>query len=51
VGWIAISEQWLSHANPEYAGFRWLRSIEPTARIGKSITLYHVAAPRVATSR
>jgi hypothetical protein len=51
VGWIAISEQWLSHANPEYAGFRWLRSIEPTARVGKTIKLYRVTGPVGAAPR
>ena len=43
VGWIAISEQWLSHTDPQYAGYRWLRSVEPVARVGKSIKLYRVA--------
>jgi hypothetical protein len=45
VGWIAISEQWLSHSDPQYAGYRWLRSVEPVARVGKSIKLYRVGAP------
>ena len=45
VGWIAISEQLLSHADPKYAGYRWLRSVPPVARVGKSIKLYHVKPP------
>jgi len=51
VGWVAISEQWLSHANPEYAGFRWLRSMKPVARVGKSIKLYRIGSPGEAASR
>jgi len=42
VGWIAISEQLLSHADPQFAGYRWLQSIDPEARVGKSIKLYRV---------
>ena len=38
----AISEQLLSHADPRFAGYRWLRSMAPVARVGKSIKLYHV---------
>jgi hypothetical protein len=45
VGWIAISEQLLSHADPQLAGYRWLRWIEPVAQVGKSIKLYRVASP------
>jgi hypothetical protein len=45
VGWIAISEQLLSHADPQLAGYRWLRWIDPVAQVGKSIKLYRVASP------
>ena len=45
IGWIAISEQKLSHADPQYAGYAWLRSIDPVSRIGKSIKLYRVGQP------
>ena len=45
VGWVAISEQWLSHSDPQLAGYAWLRAIDPAARVGKSIKLYHVARP------
>ncbi len=37
-GWIAAS-LWKMRRNEDY---RWLRSFEPVARVGKSINLYHI---------
>jgi hypothetical protein len=50
-GWVAISEQMLSHADPQFAGYGWLQHVTPVARIGKSIKLYHIGTRPMATAR
>lgn len=50
-GWVAISEQMLSHADPQFAGYRWLQHVKPAAQIGKSIKLYHLGTRPLATAR
>jgi hypothetical protein len=44
-GWFAVSETYLANPNPQFAAFRWVRTLTPVARVGKSITLFYVAPP------
>ena len=41
-GWLAVSETYLANPNPEFAGYRWVRTLTPVAHVGKSIKLFYV---------
>lgn len=41
-GWLAVSETYLANPNPEFAGYRWVRTLTPVAQVGKSIKLFYV---------